>query len=232
MLLESLSLRKKLIGSLAAFFLTLGGLFWMQGTGEESLPTLSQMEAATEKKQIALTFDDGPNPEYTRQILQVLEAEGVKGTFFLMGKEIQQYPEIVSEIHAGGHLIGNHTFSHCNVCQVSEQEALEEVAATNRLLSEITGEATSYFRPPFGCKNEMLEQSMGMIWVGWDIDTLDWSCQNAQQIYEEVVKNVSENDIILMHDAYGATVEAVKRLIPELKARGYTFVTVDALEEP
>ena len=163
-------------------------------------------EQEKEKKKIALTFDDGPHPLYTQEILAVLSE--------------------------AGHLIGNHTYSHTNVCEVSEAEMLTEIGKTNDLLENLTGVRPQFFRPPYGCKNESLEQRTGMFWVFWHVDTLDWQSQNTERIYAEVVKNVKENDIILMHDAYPTTVEAVRQLIPVLREMGYTFVTVDQLVEP
>lgn len=189
-------------------------------------------EQEKEKKKIALTFDDGPHPLYTQEIIAVLSEADVKATFFMMGKEAESYPEIVKEVHEAGHLIGNHTYSHTNVCEVSEAEMLTEIGKTNDLLENLTGVRPQFFRPPYGCKNESLEQRTGMFWVFWHVDTLDWQSQNTERIYAEVVKNVKENDIILMHDAYATTVEAVRQLIPVLREMEYTFVTVDQLVEP
>lgn len=217
-----------------------GGLFWQYVVYESTDPVqkTAAMEADhadqidTEEKAIALTFDDGPHPVYTEEILDVLDQAGVKASFFMMGKEAELYPDVVKKVDDAGHLIGNHTYTHANVCQISEAETLDEITKTNDILEDLTGKRPQFFRPPFGCKNEALEKQTGMFWIFWDVDTLDWSCQNAGQVYRQVVKNVGENDIILMHDAYPSTVEAVKNLIPALREMGYTFVTVDRLVEP
>lgn len=183
-------------------------------------------------KCVALTFDDGPHPVYTEQVLDVLEKQQVHATFFLMGKEVECYPQIVKRMHDEGHLIGNHTYSHIDICQTSCQEALQEVTRTNDLIYDICQEPVEWFRAPYGCASDSLEQKTQMIWVTWDVDPLDWSCQNADQIVNHIVKNVSENDIILMHDAYPSTVEATERIIVQLREMGYTFVTVEQLMMP
>lgn len=216
-----------------------GGLFWQYAVYEGSDPV--QKTAAVisnadqtdpEEKLVALTFDDGPHPVYTEEILAVLAEEDVQASFFMMGKEAELYPEIVKKVSDAGHLIGNHTYTHANVCQISTEETIDEITKTNDILEDLTGKRPQFFRPPFGCKNEALEKQTGMFWIFWDVDTLDWSYQNAGQVYRQVVKNVGENDIILMHDAYPSTVEAVRELIPALREMGYTFVTVDRLVEP
>lgn len=161
-----------------------------------------------------------------------MDQAGIKASFFMMGKEAELYPDVVKKVSDAGHLIGNHTYTHANVCQISADETTEEITKTNDILEGLTGKRPQFFRPPFGCKNETLEKQTGMFWIFWDVDTLDWSLQNAEQVYCKVVKNVGENDIILMHDAYPSTVEAVRELIPALQEMGYTFVTVDRLVEP
>lgn len=231
--------KKYILMGLWVLFVMCGGLFWQYAVYEGSDPV--QKTAAVisnadqtdpEEKLVALTFDDGPHPVYTEEILAVLAEEDVQASFFMMGKEAELYPEIVKKVSDAGHLIGNHTYTHVNVCQISTEETIDEITKTNDILEDLTGKRPQFFRPPFGCKNEALEKQTGMFWIFWDVDTLDWSCQNAGQVYRQVVKNVGENDIILMHDAYPSTVEAVRELIPALQEMGYTFVTVDRLVEP
>ena len=231
--------KKYILMGLWVLFVMCGGLFWQYAVYEGSDPV--QKTAAVisnadqtdpEEKLVALTFDDGPHPVYTEEILAVLAEEDVQASFFMMGKEAELYPEIVKKVSDAGHLIGNHTYTHVNVCQISAEETIEEMTRTNDILEGLTGKRPQFFRPPYGCKNETLEKQTGMFWIFWDVDTLDWSLQNTGQIYRLVVKNVGENDIILMHDAYPSTVEAVRELIPALQEMGYTFVTVDRLVEP
>ncbi len=231
--------KKYMLTGFLGLLVMCGGLFWQYAVYEGSDPV--QKTAAVisnadqtdpEEKLVALTFDDGPHPVYTEEILAVLAEEDVQASFFMMGKEAELYPEIVKKVSDAGHLIGNHTYTHANVCQISTEETIDEITKTNDILEDLTGKRPQFFRPPFGCKNEALEKQTGMFWIFWDVDTLDWSYQNAGQVYRQVVKNVGENDIILMHDAYPSTVEAVRELIPALREMGYTFVTVDRLVEP
>lgn len=184
-------------------------------------------EEITEPKKIALTFDDGPHPIYTYQLLEVLEREQIPATFFLLGQNIEEHEGIVKDIAKRGHLIGNHTWHHVQITSLPLEQACEEIERTNRLIEELTGEPTEYVRPPFGTWNKELEAALDMIPVMWTIDTLDWTTENVDEIVNLVVKNVGENDIILMHDSYKSTVQAVERLIGLLRAEGYEFVTVD-----
>lgn len=184
-------------------------------------------EGERETKKIALTFDDGPHPVYTEQMLEVLEEAQVPATFFLLGQNIEGHEELVKEIAEKGHLIGNHTFHHVQITGLPKEKACEEIEETSQLIEELTGKGTEYVRPPFGTWNEGLESSLDLIPVMWTIDTLDWTTQNVDSIVEHVVKNVGENDIILMHDSYQSTVEATERIIKLLKSEGFEFVTVD-----
>lgn len=178
-------------------------------------------------RRTALTFDDGPHPVYTKQMLEVLEEAQVPATFFLLGQNIEGHEELVKEIAEKGHLIGNHTFHHVQITGLPKEKACEEIEETSQLIEELTGKGTEYVRPPFGTWNEGLESSLDLIPVMWTIDTLDWTTQNVDSIVEHVVKNVGENDIILMHDSYKSTVQATERIISLLKAEGFEFVTVD-----
>ena len=183
-------------------------------------------------KKIALTYDDGPNPVYTKQLLEVLEQNGVKASFFLLGKNAEAYPSVVRELSKRGHLIGNHTYSHQNLCRIAPENAMEECRRTNRAIERICGEAPDFFRPPFGCAPETLEKDGDMVKVLWDVDPRDWECRNPDTVVRRVMERAEEGDIILLHDSYASTVEATKRLIPLLKEAGYEFVTVDALLLP
>lgn len=181
---------------------------------------------------VALSYDDGPNPIYTEQLLEVLEKENVRASFFMMGKQVEAYPKLVKKVAEGGHLIGNHTYSHVNVCQLPETRVKEEIQKTNELIFDACGQSPEWFRPPFGCNREKLIATLDMYQIFWNVDPLDWSVQNTGTIVNHVLKYVSDGDIILMHDAYPTTVEATKILIPKLRAMGYSFVTVDEMIQP
>ena len=186
-------------------------------------------EEKTEKKRIALTFDDGPHPIYTPQMLKLLKEEQVPATFFLLGENVELYGDVVKEIAKEGHLIGNHTYHHVQITSLSLEEACKEIQETSDLIEELTGTGTEYVRPPFGTWNEKLEERLNLIPVMWSIDTKDWTTQNVDWIVRETVKHAEDHDIILMHDSYQSTVDAVKRVIEQLEAEGFEFVTVDEI---
>lgn len=186
-------------------------------------------EEKTEKKRIALTFDDGPHPIYTPQMLELLKEEQVSATFFLLGENVELYGDVVKEIAKEGHLIGNHTYHHVQITSLSLEEACKEIQETSDLIEELTGTGTEYVRPPFGTWNAELEERLNLIPVMWSIDTKDWTTQNVDWIVRETVKHAEDHDIILMHDSYQSTVDAVKRVIEQLEAEGFEFVTVDEI---
>ncbi|MBR5509526.1 MAG: polysaccharide deacetylase family protein [Lachnospiraceae bacterium] len=188
---------------------------------------IARIQNMGENKKIALTFDDGPHPIYTQKMLEVLEKEQIPATFFLLGQNVETNGEVVKEIAEKGHLIGNHTYHHVQVTTLPVEQACEEIDRTNQLIEELTGRGTEYVRPPFGTWNQGLEAELDMIPVMWTIDTMDWMTENVDSIVNQVVKNAGENDIILMHDSYKSTVQAVERIIALLRANGFEFVTVD-----
>ena len=180
-------------------------------------------------KKVALTYDDGPDARYTREILEVLDEYQVLATFFVMGKAVEENPQIVTDIAKEGHSLGNHTYSHANLGQLSVDAGRAEIDRTNELIYECTGNYPILFRPPFGNYPNKLEEESDLVFVLWDVDPLDWQCQNTDTICKKVMKNIAENDIILMYDAYETTVEATRILIPQLQKEGYQFVTVEEL---
>ena len=191
---------------------------------ERSLPASADIPP-----EIALTFDDGPHPVYTKKLLDGLRKRGVKATFFLIGENIEGNEELVKQMAEDGHLIGNHTWSHADITKMSDKQACEEITKTSELVRSIVGYDTEYIRPPFGAWNKNLECGFEMFPVLWTIDPLDWKTENADQIVEKVMSEAKENAIILLHDRYEASVEAALRIVDLLKEQGYTFVTADKL---
>ena len=185
----------------------------------------------TEQPKIALTFDDGPNAQFTPLLLDGLKKRGVKATFFLIGKNIEagNNADIVKREWEEGHLLGNHTYNHVEITRVSNDTAYQEIKATNDLISEITGAPVEYMRPPFGLWQKKLEQRIHVLPVMWTVDPLDWATENEDEIVNKVVTEVEENDIILLHDCYKSSVRAALRIVDLLEAEGYQFVTVDEL---
>lgn len=187
------------------------------------------------ENKIALTFDDGPHPRYTEEILDILDSFGIKATFFVIGENAQKYPELVKHEVEAGHEVGNHTYSHPHMRATSEEQLLEEMKKTEQVLSEICGYEPSLFRPPEGfcCKAvKNGAQSMSYQIMLWDIDTNDWAHNSVNNIVKTVVGNVKAGDIILCHDFVtkpSPTPDALRKFIPKLQAMGYEFVTVSEL---
>lgn len=182
-----------------------------------------------EKPSIAITFDDGPSGRYTGRLLDGLKERNVKASFFLIGENAEENPELVERIYKEGHLIGNHTYSHVQMTHLSEEAAVGEIEKTDQVISAITGEHVAYMRPPFGAWQRELEVRMEVLPVLWSVDPLDWTTENVDEIVSKVVTEVEEGDIILLHDCYASSVEAALRIVDILQKEGYEFVTVDRL---
>lgn len=182
-----------------------------------------------DSKKIALTFDDGPHPYYTEQLLDGLKERGVHATFFVMGKHVELYPELIERMSEEGHLIGNHTYSHIQLGKNNGDVFKEELVKTNELIEELTGQEVQYVRPPYGTWDKKFEKELNMFPVLWTIDPLDWCSDNVAGIVQKVTGKAKENAIILMHDEYKSTVTAALQIVDILQKQGYEFVTVDEL---
>ncbi len=188
-------------------------------------------EASSEiPPKVALTFDDGPSPEYTPLLLDGLRERNVKASFFVIGSNIEKEggEEIIRRIYEEGHLIGNHTWHHVDLSDLSTEDAWKELEMTDSLIKAITGEETALVRPPFGEFPRSMEEP-DKLYVKWTVDSRDWVTKDTQEIVRKVVTDTEENDIILMHDCYETSVEAALQIIDTLSERGYEFVTVDRL---
>lgn len=186
-------------------------------------------QTLTDSPKIAITFDDGPHPYYTEQLLDGLQERDVPATFFVTGKQAEAYPEVIKRMQDEGHLIGNHTYSHIQLGKGNRERYIEELVKTNEVIKEITGEETQYVRPPYGSWDKSIEAELTMFPVLWTIDPLDWCSDNVSCIVQKVTAKAGENDIILLHDQYKTTVTAAFEIIDELQAQGYEFVTVDEI---
>lgn len=189
-------------------------------------------ERELEPPLVALTFDDGPDEEYTELLLDGLKQRGVKASFFVLGKCLEGQEELLIRMKEEGHLIGNHTYNHVRLDKLTPFQAREEILKTNNRIYEATGEYPVYLRPPYGAWKKELELYVEMIPVLWNVDTLDWKCQDVSSILDSVRKNVKNGSVILMHDEYASTVKAALAIVDELKKEGYEFVTVDRLILP
>ncbi len=180
---------------------------------------------------VAFTFDDGPNPEYTNRILDVLNVNYSHATFFVVGNNAESYPEILQNILSSGSEIGNHTYHHANLTKADDDTIEKEISDVNRAVKNATGEKATLIRPPYGAYDDNVMALLTEPVVLWDLDTEDWSSRNAQDIAEKVLSTVKDGDIVLMHDIYDSTAEAVEIMVPKLKEMGYQIVSVSQMAQ-
>lgn len=203
------------------------------GMGQSAAVQVSENSSIRAEKtitaKVALTFDDGPHPVYTPQLLDGLKERGVHVTFFVVGKNILGNEALLKRMETEGHLIGNHTYSHVKLSELDIARACAEVEKTNALICEVTGKEPEFIRPPFGEWKKAMECSFEMIPVLWDVDPLDWTTKNTALVVERVLKDTKQEDIILLHDYYQSSVDAALEIVDALTERGYKFVTVDEL---
>lgn len=193
--------------------------------------TTKKIDASPDDKLIALTFDDGPYSPVTERILDVLEKNGARATFFVVGNRVASYKSSVERAAKLGCEIGSHTFTHQNLTKVSVEGMKSELEKTNDAVSKITGHDITVLRPPEGAVNDSVRAHANYPLVLWSVDSKDWKYRNAAKDYDNVVNNVFDGCIILMHDLYPATADAVTKFVPELVAKGYKFVTFSELME-
>lgn len=190
-------------------------------------------QPAEKRRAVALTFDDGPHKEYTPQILSVLEERNVSGTFFLLGNNVREHPEIVKDIQKKKHEIGNHSTSHPELTTLSREQLTKEITTNDELIKEVTGEKPKYVRPPYGAANQTVASVVNRPLIQWSVDTQDWASKNKQEIIKRVKADVYPGSIILMHDIHPATIDALPEIIRFLKDENYEMLTIsDLLNAP
>jgi peptidoglycan/xylan/chitin deacetylase (PgdA/CDA1 family) len=188
-------------------------------------------------RQIALTYDDGPNDPHTLRLLEILAKHGVRATFFLIGRYVRQRPDIAREIVQAGHIVGNHTFTHPLLIFKSEKEIRQQLSECRDALQDAIGEPSNLFRPPFGGRRPAVlrvARELGLEAIMWNVTGYDWNAPPAAVIERKVAKQIRGGDVILLHDGghkqMGAdrsqTVIATDRLIARHKTEGYEFVSV------
>lgn len=181
-----------------------------------------------DSKMIALTFDDGPNYN-TNKVLEVLEQYNVPATFFVLGSKVKGNEHIIKRIKESGSEIGNHTYNHKILTKLKDEEIKKEIDSTSNQIYSVTGEYPTLLRPSYGIVNKKVKSLADTPIIIWDIDTLDWKYHNSKKIAGRVLSKSKDGSVVLMHDVYSSTANALKIIIPELKERGYTFVTVSEL---
>lgn len=189
----------------------------------------------TSLSEIALTFDDGPNPPYTSQVLSILQRYGIKATFFCMGKHVQQYPDLVKQEYLRGNLVENHTWSHPYMPDLSEASLTWQLSTTSNIIEHVTGERPTLFRPPYGAFNASVlkvANTFGLSTFIWNVDPEDWSMPGTDTIISRVLNRIGNGSIVLMHDGGGdrsQTIAALPTIIEWLQQHGYSFVTLKQL---
>lgn len=193
-------------------------------------------EVKTKEKKVALTFDDGPDNRYTPQILDILKANQVHATFFLVGRQIDKDPGVVRRIYSEGHEIGNHTVNHPNLNKMDPQEITQEIENNNAKIKKLTGYTPVLFRSPYGNASEQVKDvltSHHLMLINWSVDTRDWKTTSPEMIIANLKNEVRPGSIVLQHSFGGKKVHNTIQALPEeikwLKEQGYTMVTVSEL---
>lgn len=184
---------------------------------------------------ISITFDDGPNPEFTPKVLSLLKKFDAKATFFLIGKNAEKHPEIVRQIIAEGHSIGNHSYSHSkNFGFFSSEKITDELIKTNSILKEITQKECKMFRPPFGVTNPNIKKALkntGHLSIGWSKRSLDTTKLSEEKIFKRITTNLKKGDIVLLHDSSAKTLVVLEQLLLFLQPHKLQSVSVHRLLE-
>lgn len=192
--------------------------------------------AETRKKLVALTFDDGPDPVYTPQILDILKQYQAQATFYTIGECLDRYPELARAAYDAGHELGNHTMTHPNLTELHAEDICQQLAMTEERIVKLTGEKPVSIRPPYLAANDTVAsvaEAFGYALIGAaNTEAQDWASPGAEHIAVKTLESVREGAILLLHDSGGdrsQTVEALHRIIPGLLDRGYQVVSVKQL---
>lgn len=197
---------------------------------EPGVLTVEERMIDRDRPTIAITFDDGPG-KYTEDLIRVLSENDARATFFMLGQQVKKYPKAVEAMLKAGCELGNHSYSHKKLTEADEDEIITQIENTNQAISDVVGQSADVVRPPYGAADEKVKDALPYPLILWSVDTLDWKTKNTDSIVDHVMKNVKDGDIVLFHDIYDTTYEAIKQLLPALKEQGYQFVTVRELAE-
>ncbi len=182
--------------------------------------------------EIALTFDDGPSPDYTKSVLDVLRHYHVLATFFMIGSWVERYPDLARAVVADGHAIGDHTWNHADLTQLSADQMMKQLSDTRDTIQRVTGYTTHLFRPPYMAYNRQvldIAHSLKLSTILWSIDPHDYTRPGKGPIISTVLTNAQNGSVVLMHDGGGdrsQTIAALSTIIEQLQGRGFTFVTI------
>lgn len=213
-----------------AYLVCYGGF---EGPVDWAMGTITH--GSRDQRRVALTFDDGPDPVRTPALLDALAELDVRATFFLLGKQVEAHPDIAHRIAREGHEIGNHTYSHRYLPLARSRSVIAELAATDRAIQAATGIVPTLARPPYGGRSPRNVQAFhraGKQLVTWDVNSDDWKGAAADDVARHVVERTRPGSIVLLHEAREngeVSIEAVRMLVPELRARGLSLTTVSGV---
>lgn len=180
-----------------------------------------------------MTFDDGPHPQHTARLLDILKERNIRATFYVVGQNAERYPDLIRRMVNEGHEIGNHTWTHPYLTRISREAARSELQRSRAVIKKITGNPPATMRPPFGAINDSLRRWMydefGYKTIMWSVDPRDWQRPGPSVITQRIVNNAHPGAIILAHDIHSPTVDAMPATLDQLKAKGYRFATVSEL---
>ena len=201
-------------------------------TEDNKLPTINPTINYIDlnKPVVALTFDDGPSI-YTEKILDTLKKYNSNATFFVLGNKIEDHSNTIIKMYKNGNEIGNHSYNHRWLTKLSAKEQIEQISKTQYIIKKYTGYTPIYLRPTYGSVNQKLRNNTDLEIILWNVDTRDWKYKNVNTIVNNALKDVKDGSIILMHDTYKRTSEAVEILVPKLIEKGYQIVTISELKE-
>lgn len=191
-------------------------------------PTINYIDIS--KPMVALTFDDGPSI-YTDEILDTLKKYNSNASFFVLGNKIDAHSDTIIKMYQNGNEIGNHSYNHRWLTKLSKTEQIEQINKTQELIKKYTGFTPIYLRPTYGSVNSSLRNNINLDIVLWNVDTKDWKNKDVNKIVDNALKDVKDGSIILMHDTYQRTSEAVKIIVPKLIEDGYQLVTISELKK-
>jgi peptidoglycan/xylan/chitin deacetylase (PgdA/CDA1 family) len=182
---------------------------------------------------IAMTFDDGPQDKLTPKLLDLLAAHHIKATFFVIGQNVSEFPEVVARAAREGHEIGNHTWSHPNLQKMSDENVRRQLRQTDDAIKRATGSRPTLMRPPYGSlssrQKQWIHQELGYRIILWDVDPLDWKRPGPMVVCNRILKETRPGSIVLSHDIHPGTIQAMPATLDQLEAKGFKFVTVSEL---
>lgn len=183
------------------------------------------------KKAIAFTFDDGPSGELTNRLVEILEQNKAHATFFMVGNRMEAGANVIRNVLNKGNEIGSHSYAHKNMKRQKLEDIVSDEEKTKEIYHSITGQDLLYTRPPYGNVNKSIKEALDTTFITWNVDTEDWLHRDKDYIVNHILENVQDGDIVLMHDVYETTIEAVEEVLPKLYAAGYQVVSISELAE-